>query len=315
MADAFERETPSIEEVERYGAFTLERTHIPRAPMIRLVSLCLRTTRPDGISKRITIRSGLLQGSWTLEFVARNVIIWLRGWERQQIKYPPAPRDQSREAWRYDAVEAALHDLMHRYPALAAEDFSYLTACSAPDPNAWATLSPRERAKRFWWLWDKDRRCIWEGEYRVERVLGEQVGQVGAFDLHAVRLRRSDGCEEETSWYEFVLRVDQRVVRLLCTSWWSGAPGTVSLDPAKTVEEIEGWLGSLCLDIATGLEYAARYADDKTRAQILEGVAMRQAQYDAVWPAWRAARTAHPGPRIRFPEEPDHEATSSSDVG
>jgi hypothetical protein len=136
MADADERKTPFIEEIERYGAFSIERTHIPKAPMIRLVSLCLRTTRPNGMSERITIRSGLLEGSWTLEFVARNVIIWLRGWERQQIKYPPAPGDQTRAAWRYDAVEAALRDLMQRYPALAAEDFSYVTACSAPDPSA-----------------------------------------------------------------------------------------------------------------------------------------------------------------------------------
>jgi hypothetical protein len=136
------------------------------------------------------------------------------------------------------------------------------------------------------------------------RVLGERVEQVGAFDLHAVRLRRFDGRDEPAAWYEFMLRVDQKAVRLLCTSWWSGAPGTVSLDPVKLAEEIEGWLGSLCLDIANGLEYAARFADDGTRAHILEGVAKRQAQYDAVWPAWRSVRTAHPGPQIHYPQEP-----------
>jgi hypothetical protein len=305
MADAFEREAPWIEEVERYGAFTIERTHIPTAPMLLLVSLCLRTTQPDGMSERITIRSGLLQGSWTLEFVARNVIIWLRGWKLQQIKYPPAPEDQSREAWRYDAVEAALRDLMQCYPSLASEDFSYLTACSPSDPDTWAKLSPRERAKRSWWLWDEEGYFAWVDEERVERILGEQVGQVGVFDIHEVRLRRPDGREDPASWYEVALRVDEQSMRLLCTSWWGGAPGTVSLDPAKIVEEIEGWLGSLCLDIANGLEYAARFADDGTRAHILQGVATRQAQYDAVLPAWRAAQMAHPGPQIHYPEEPD----------
>jgi hypothetical protein len=305
MADAFERETPWIEEVERYRAFTIERTHIPKAPMILLVSLCLRTTQPDGMSERITIRSGLLHGSWMLEFVARNVIIWLRRWKLHQVKYPAAPGDQPREAWRYDAVAAALRDLMQRHPPLASEDFSYLTVCSASDPDAWAKLSPRERAKHSWWLWDEERHLAWEGDERVERMLGEQVGQVGAFDVHAVRLRRSNGREEPACWYEVVLRVDERSMRLLCTSWWGGAPGTVSLDTAKIVEDIEGWLGSLCLDIANGVEYAARFADDGTRAHILEGVAKRQAQYDAVLPAWRAARIAHPGPQIHYLEEPD----------
>ena len=135
MADAVERETPWIEEVERYGAFTIERTNIPQAPMILLVSLCLRTTQPDGTSERITIRSGLLQGSWTLEFVARNVIIWLHGWKRHQVKYRAAPGDQSREAWRYDTVEAALRDLMQRYPPLASEDFSYLPPAAPQIPT------------------------------------------------------------------------------------------------------------------------------------------------------------------------------------
>jgi hypothetical protein len=83
----------------------------------------------------------------------------------------------------------------------------------------------------------------------------------------------------------------------------------VSLDPAKIVDDSEDWLGSVCLDIANGLEYAARFADDVTRAQILDGVAVRQAQHDAVLPAWRAARAAHPGPQIHYPEEPDAAAT------
>jgi hypothetical protein len=305
MADAFEREAPTIEAVERYGAFTIERSHNPKVPMIVLVSLCLRTTRPDGMGERITIQPGLRQGSWTLEFVARNVIIWLRGWKWQQIKYPPAPGDQSRDVWRYDAVEAAWRDLMQRYPPLASEGYSYLTACSASDPDAWAKLSPRERAHRSWWMWDEAGYCAWEDGERGERVLGERVGQVGAFDVYAARLRRPDGREEPASWYEFVLRVDQRSVRLLCTSWWGGAPATLSLDPAKIADDIAIWLGSLCLDIANGLEYAARCADEVTRARIVEGVAVRQAQYDAVLPAWRAVRTAHPGPQIHYPDEPD----------
>jgi hypothetical protein len=148
--------------------------------MILLVSLCLRTTRPDGLSERIRIQSGLLQDSWTLEFVARSVIIWLRAWKWQQLKYPPpAPGDQSKEGWRYGSVKAALRDLMQRYPSLAAEDFSYLTACSASDPDAWMKLSPGERAKRSWWRWDDEGYCAWEDGERVERVLGGRVEQDG----------------------------------------------------------------------------------------------------------------------------------------
>jgi hypothetical protein len=194
---------------------------------------------------------------------------------------------------------------MQRYPSLASEDFSYLTACSASDPDAWKKLSAHERAKRSWWVWDEDGYVAWEDGERVERALGERIGQVGAFDLYAVRLHRSDGREEPASWYEVVLRVDERAVRLLCTSWWGGVPGTVSLDPAKIADDIEGWLGSLCLDIANGLEYAARFADAVTSTHILEGVAVRQAQYDAVLPAWRTVRTAPLGPQIHYPEEPD----------
>jgi hypothetical protein len=106
-------------------------------------------------------------------------------------------------------------------------------------------------------------------------------------------------------WYEFILRAEEGPAQLLCTSWWGGAPGTVSLAPAKIVEDIEIWLGSMCLDIANGFEYAARYADEGTCAQILERVTQRQAQHDAALPAWKEARAAHPGPQIIYYDEPD----------
>lgn len=303
-------ESPYIEQVERIGPFTVERTYIPSAPNVFLVFLCLRANGPDEASERIIIQSRLRNNSWTPEFVARNAIIWLRNWERQQVKYPLAPNDHSHEESRYDAVEAALRDLIHRNPSLAEKDFSYLTACSNSDSDVWTKLSPRERAKLSWWDWDDGRYYAWENGERVERILDERLAQVGAFDVHALHLRWPDDHEEPASkhsgpWYEFVLRAEEGPLRLLCTSWWGGAPGTVSLEPAKVVEDIEIWLGSTCLDIANGLEYAARYADEGTRAQILEGVTRRQAQYDAVLPAWKEARAAHPGSQIIYHDEPE----------
>ena len=104
--------------------FTVERTHIPNASNIFLAFLCLWATGPDGTNERIIIQSGLRNDSWTLEFVDRNAIIWLRNWERQQLLYPPTPEDQPHEEWRHAEVEAALRDLTQLYPGLAEEDFS-----------------------------------------------------------------------------------------------------------------------------------------------------------------------------------------------
>ncbi len=310
MGDPSSRKLPEVEVMARYVTFTVERNHIPSAPQLFIAFLCLRAPLPDGTSERIIIQSRLRNNSWTPEFVARNAIIWLRNWERQQVKYPPALDDQSREKWRYDAVEAALCDLMQCYPDLTLEDFSYLAPCSDADTDAWMKLSPRERAKRSWWLWDEGGYYSWEKEELVERVLGERLKRVGAFDVHALRLHRPERREEPASqhgipWYEFVLRAEEEPLRLLCTSWWSGAPGTVSLEPDKTVEDIEIWLGSMCLDIANGLEYTSRFADEETRKRILEGVARRQAQYDAVLSAWKEARAAHPGPQIIYHDNPE----------
>jgi hypothetical protein len=294
--------------VARYGAFTVERTRISHPPPARdtiLTFLCLWAAGPDGTSERIIIQSGLRNGSWTLEFVARNAIIWLRNWERHSVTYPSGPEAKLRDEWRFDRVEAAVRDLAQLYPSLALEDIAYLTACSDPDPDAWVKLSPRERARHEWWRWDEGGDYAWESGERVERVLGERLAQVGAFDVHALRLRWPDGREETASWYEFILRAEQGPLRLLCTSWWGGAPGTVSLEPAKTVEDIEIWLGSMCLDIANGMEYAARFADEETRARIMEGVTIRRAQYDAVLPAWNDSRAAHPDPQIIYHDNPD----------
>jgi hypothetical protein len=311
MGDPSSHKLPEVEVIAHIGPFTVERTHIPNGPNILLAFLCLRTNSPDEPNERIIIvRSGPRNNSWTPEFVARNATIWLRNWERQQVKYPPAPDDRSREEWRYDAVATALRDLMQRYPNLAPEDFSYLAPCSNTSPDAWAKLSPRERAKRSWWLWDEGGYYSWEDGELVERVFGERLAQVGAFDLHALRLRWPDGHEEPASqhgipWYEFVLCGKEGPLRLLCTSWWGGSPGTVLQEPAKTVEDIEIWLGSTCLDIANGLEYAARFADEETRERILAGVARRQAQYDDVLPAWKEARTAYLGPQITYRDKPE----------
>ena len=305
MVGSFKSEPPHVEQVARIGLFTVERTHIPNAPNIFLAYLCLWANSLDETSERIIIRSGLRNDSWTPEFVTRNAVIWLRNWERQQVKYPPTSDDRLREEWRYDAVSTALRDLMQSFPDLALEDISYLGPCSDSDHDAWNKFSPRERAKRSWWSWDEGGNYAWENGERVERVLGECLTQVGAFDVHALRLRWPDGREELTSYYEFVLRTEQEPLRLLCTSWWGGAPGSVSLEPAKAVEDIEIWLGSMCLDIANGLEYAARFADEETRARIQEDVERRQAQHDAALPAWKEARDAHPGPRINYPDEPE----------
>jgi hypothetical protein len=309
MGDTSGHELPKIEALARYGRFTVERAHIPDAPEVFLASPCLRPARPDGASERIIVQSGLRNGAWTPEFVARNAIIWLRNWERQQLFYSQPSENQSHEQWRYDAVAAALRDLMQQYPSLAEEDFSFLTACSDADPNAWAKLSPHERARRSWWNWDEGGYYAWEAGRLAKRMLGERLAQVGAFDVHALRLLWPDGREEPASqqgipWYEFVLCAEEPL-RLLCTGWWVGAPGTVSLEPDKMVEDIGIWLGAMCLDSANDVEYAARFADEEMRAHILEGVDWRQAQHDAIWPAWKEARAAHPGPQIIYHDDPD----------
>jgi hypothetical protein len=90
---------------------------------------------PGWTSERIIIQSGLRNGSWTLEFVARNAFIWLHNWERHSVTYPSGPEAKLRDEWRFDGVEAAVRDLAQLYPSLALEDFAYLRRAATPTPT------------------------------------------------------------------------------------------------------------------------------------------------------------------------------------